>query len=128
MPLCLSASGLSAWIGVQAFTLAWMHSIEKVRWEEDWRVGSEALQIVSARVVGTGAGMEPPADAVFHRGAWHYRPAVAPLAQVLLAHSPYVTGYELCRADGCRPLAEWLPGIPASATIVLSACAPPATD
>lgn len=122
MPLCLSAGAVKAWIGVQAFTLAWMHSIEKVRWEEDWRVGNETLEIVSARVVGTGAGMEPPADAVFRDGAWHYRPSVPPMPQVLLAHSPYTHGFELCFQEGCRPLVEWLPGIPESATLVLSPC------
>lgn len=122
MPLCLTAGAITAWVGVQAFTLAWVHSIEKIRWEEDWRVDNGTLQIVAARVRGAGAGMEPPPDARFSHGAWHYRPALGPQAQVLLAHSPYVAGYELCSPMGCRLLADWLPGLPESATIELSAC------
>lgn len=122
MPLCLTAGAITAWVGVQAFTLAWVHSIEKIRWEEDWRVDNGTLRVVSARVRGTGAGMEPPPDARFRDGVWHYQPAVAALKEVQLAHSPYVAGYELCLPEGCRPLAEWLPGLPESTTIVLSAC------
>lgn len=123
MPLCLSAGAISAWVGVQTFTLAWMHSIEKVRWEEDWQVDRAGLRVVAARIKGTGAGMEPPPDARFADGAWHYTPTVEPQAHVLLAHSPYVAGYELCLSGRCRPLADWLPGIPDTATIVLRACA-----
>ena len=46
MPLCLTAGTITAWVGVQAFTLAWMHSIEKIRWEEDWRVDNGSLRVV----------------------------------------------------------------------------------
>jgi hypothetical protein len=99
-----------------------MHSIEKVRWEEDWRVEGRQLQIVSARIKGSGAGMEPPADAVLLAGAWHYRPAIAPLPRLILAHSPYTSGYDLCSAGVCRPLEGFLPGIEDSTTIVLEPC------
>jgi len=122
MPLCLSAGAIGAWVGVQTFTLAWMHSIEKIRWEEDWRVDRASLQIVGARVRGTGAGMEPPPDARYANGAWHYTPSVGAQETVLLAHSPYTAGYELCLSGACRPLIDWLPGIPDTATIVLRAC------
>ena len=122
MPLCLSVGAIVAWVGVQSFTLAWTHSIEKIRWEEDWQVEKAGLRVVSARVRGAGAGMEPPPDARFSDGAWHYRPSIPALARVLLAHSPYVAGYELCLPNECRPLANWLPGIPETATIELSPC------
>jgi hypothetical protein len=39
-----------------------MHSVEKVEWQEDWRIIISKLKIVDARVKGSGAGMEPPAD------------------------------------------------------------------
>ena len=68
MALCLSAGTLVASLAVQAFTLAWTHSIEKVRWEEDWRIAGDRLEIVAARIRGTGAGMEPPAGAVLQAG------------------------------------------------------------
>ena len=124
MALCLTAGALSASLAIQVFTLAWMHSIEKVRWEEDWRVDGLQLQIVEARVKGSGAGMEPPLDSVFRDGAWHYRPAVAPLSRLNLAHSPYAVGYELCLDNVCQPLAGFLPGITDTATIELEGCRP----
>jgi hypothetical protein len=122
MSLCLAASALSATLAVHSFTLAWTHSIERVRWEEDWRVEGRQLAMVAARIQGFGAGMEPPAGAVLRDGYFHYRPAVAPLDQLTLAHSPYTRGYEFCTDGNCRPLADLLPGIEASATIVLTAC------
>jgi len=124
MSLCLAAGALSATLAVHSFTLAWMHSIEKVRWEEDWQIAGAQLQIVAARVKGFGAGMEPPEGAVLREGYFHYRPAVAAMASLTLAHSPHTRGYELCADGACRPLADFLPGIGTTATIVLTACAP----
>lgn len=124
MPLCLAAGAVSATLAIQGFTLAWMHSIEKIRWEEDWRIEGARLHVVAARIRGTGAGMEPPPGAVLRDGAWHYVPEVSPLAEVVLAHSPYTRGYELCVETGCRPLAEYLPGIAETVTIVVSPCEP----
>ena len=122
MALCLAAGAVSAVLAINSFTLAWMHSIERVRWEEDWRVDAGQLQIVAARIKGSGAGMEPPDDAVLQGGAWHYRPRVAAMDRLTLAHSPYTAGYELCADGACRMLADYLPGIGESATIVLAAC------
>jgi hypothetical protein len=122
MPLCLAAGAVTAALAVESFTLAWTHSIAKTRWEEDWRIEHGMLVIAEARVRGTGAGMEPPPDAVLKDGAWHYKPAVEPLAELRLSHSPYTAGYELCIAGQCRPLAEHLPGAENPSTIVLEAC------
>lgn len=122
MPLCIAAGAVTATLAVESFTLAWTHSIEKVRWEEDWRIEDKTLVIAEARIRGTGAGMEPPADALLKDSAWHYQPAIKPLAQVRLAHSPYTTGYELCVAGRCQPLADHLPGAENPATIVLEPC------
>ena len=123
MPLCLATGAITASLAIQGFTLAWMHSIEKTRWEEDWLVEGGRLRIVAARIQGTGAGMEPPPGAVLRDGALHYVPAIAPLERVALAHSPYTRGYELCLETGCRPLADYLPGIAETATILLEPCA-----
>ena len=121
MPLCLAAGAVTAALAVESFTLAWMHSIEKVRWEEDWRIEDKTLAITEARIRGTGAGMEPPAAAVLKDGVWHYKPAIR-LTQLRLAHSPYTAGYELCIDGNCRPLADRLPGAENPSTIVLEAC------
>jgi hypothetical protein len=120
--ICLSAGALAAVVAAEAFTLAWTHSIEKTRWEEDWRVAAGQLHPVEARIRGSGAGMEPPAGAVLRDGVWHYRPVLPPQAGLRLAHSPYAAAYTLCIAGGCRPLAEHLPGIDNSAVIELRAC------
>ncbi|RDE52551.1 MAG: DUF1850 domain-containing protein [Candidatus Accumulibacter meliphilus] len=126
MPLCLSAGAAATAVtvvAVNAFTLAWMHSIEKTRWEEDWRVEGTLLRVVAARIQGSGAGMEPPADALLRDGSWHYRPSLPPLPQLLLSHSPYAGSYELCVDGGCQPLADYLPGLARQATLRLTACA-----
>ena len=122
MPLCLAAGAVTAALAVESFTLAWTHSIEKVRWEEDWRIEGKTLVITEARIRGTGAGMEPPADAVLKDGVWHYRPRLTPQSQVRLAHSPYAAGYQLCIAGKCGPLTDHLRGADAIATIVLQPC------
>jgi len=120
--LCLSAGALHVALQTQSFTLAWMHSVEKIRWEEDWSIEGKNLHLTSARVKGSGAGMEPPLDAIFKEGAWHYTPHIAPLPRVLLAHSPYTKEYELCIKHTCKPLSSYLPHLPKSATITLEAC------
>jgi len=129
MPLCLAAGAVSVTLAIQSFTLAWTHSIEKVRWEEDWRIEGRQLEIVAARIRGSGAGMEPPPDAALRNGVWHYRPTIAPIDRLTLANSPYTAGYELCSSGACRPLIEHLPSMPKHAgdTVVLTAapCANP---
>ena len=122
MTLCLAAGALSATLAVHAFTLAWTHSIEKTRWEEDWRIESGGLALGEARIRGSGAGMEPPADAVLRDGVWRYRPVLPPQTRLRLAHSPYAGGYELCHDGRCRALASLLPGLPASAVIEVFPC------
>lgn len=128
--ICLAvvglAAGITARLPLPAFTLAWTHSIEKIRWEEDYRVLPSAdgarLQLTEARIRGSGAGMEPPADALLVDGAWHYRPPLLPLERLRLARSDYVADYSLCWNERCHPLAE-LAGPPAAApNVELFAC------
>ena len=67
--LCMGLAGaVWAQLPVAEFTLAWDHSVEKVRWEEDYRVTAAGLLLGEARVRGSGAGMEPPANAVLRDG------------------------------------------------------------
>lgn len=120
--LCLSAGALTASLALSQFTLAWTHSIEKIRWEEDWRIAGPTLTIEQARIRGSGAGMEVPVGAVFARGIWRYVPALPPLPELQLTHSPYAAGYELCTAAGCTPLASHLPGLDNTTTILLKPC------
>lgn len=146
LALCLALAGepagaAHAWATVlptATATLAWTHSIEKIRWEEDWAVTSPpapsggashtaalGVAITEARIRGTGAGMEIPEGAVLRDGVWHYRPALPPLPAVRLTQSPYVAPYTLCAAGDCRPLPGWLAGggaIPDNAVIELRPC------
>ena len=124
MSLCLAAGAASAVLAIEGFTLAWMHSIEKIRWEEDWRIEGKTLVITEARIRGNGAGMEPPAGSVLKDGVWHYRPALPPQTALRLTHSPYTSGYELCVEGRCRPLADHLPGIDNNVVIELRECPP----
>jgi hypothetical protein len=120
MSLCIIAAGKTAILAVSAFTLSWTHSVEKTRWEEHWRVAAGGLQIVEARVQGSGAGMEPPDGAVFDQGWWSYGPDLGPQAELALAASGTTGGgWRLCSSKGCLTL-----GDKAGATVTLRPCDP----
>jgi hypothetical protein len=105
MSVCLVAAGKATMVAVSAFTLAWTHSVEKTRWEEDWRLTPSGLQLVEARVQGSGAGMEVPDGAMLKDGAWAYAPDLPPQAALLLARSGATgQGWELCSEKGCREI------------------------
>ncbi|WP_349572466.1 DUF1850 domain-containing protein [Azotobacter salinestris] len=107
--LCLGLAGtLWAQLPVPAFTLAWTHTIEKIRWEEDYRVTPEGLLLGEARVRGSGAGMEIPDGAVLEDGSWRYRRALPPLQPLRLGRTPEAGDYQLCFDGRCHALAEWL--------------------
>lgn len=97
-----------AYVPVPAFTLAWDHSIEKIRWEEDYRVSAEGLLLGEARVKGSGAGMEIPYGAELREGSWHYQRQLPPLQPLRLGRTPEAGDYQLCDVHGCRPLSDWL--------------------
>lgn len=113
--LALAAQPAAAPVFVPAerFTLAWTHSIEKVRWEEDYEValrgGALALLAVAARVRGSGAGMEPPAGAVLRDGWYEFAPARRVHGELALTRSPYTADYDFCAGGACRPLSALLP-------------------
>jgi hypothetical protein len=123
--LCLAAAALSVALPLQGFTLAWTHSIEKVRWEEDYRIVGSRLQLVEARIRGIGAGMEPPENAVLRDGVWHYRPALPLLPRLNLARSGYVVDYELCWEAACRPLADIAGPVDSAPLVELFPCGSP---
>jgi hypothetical protein len=102
-------------VPVTEFTLVWTHSIEKVRWEEDYAVrldavrGQPALHAVQARVRGSAAGMEPPPDAVLRQGWYHYTPAIIDPPELRLTRSEFTPDYEVCMQGRCQPMADWMP-------------------
>jgi hypothetical protein len=87
-----------------AGTLRWRHSIEKIWWEEEYTAEPGGVRLRTARVRGSGAGMEPPPDAHFAHGVWVYRPNRL-LPKVVLTHSSFVAPYEWCDVGNrCRAL------------------------
>ena len=116
--LCLTAAGKVATIAATAFTLSWTHSVQKTRWEEHWRLTPAGLEIVEARVQGSGAGMDPPEGSVLEDGWWIYRPNLPPQARLVLAASGATGGgWELCAAGKCMEI-----GASAGEPVEIAAC------
>jgi hypothetical protein len=102
MALCLIAAGKTTVLAGSLFTLSWTHSVERTRWEEDWRITPAGLEILEARIRGSGAGMEPPESSVLRDGWWVYRPALPAQRQVTLAQSAATgEGWTLCAQGSC---------------------------
>ncbi len=115
--LCLAALGgavLAALPG-SSFTLAWTHSVARTEWREDWRAEDGRLVLAEARITGTGAGMEPPADARREGRWWVWVPDLAPQERILLAASAFTDDHTLCAGGLCRPLAAWTGAAPGAA-------------
>jgi len=114
---------------VTEFTLAWTHSIEKVRWEEDYAVrldavsGQPLLHAVQARVRGSAAGMEPPPDAVLRQGWYHYTPTITTPPELRLTRSEFTPDYEVCVQGRCEPLSDRMASD--SGVTLLKACLKP---
>jgi len=106
--LCLASAGAVKTLAVAAFTLVWTHSIEKVDWQEDWRVTPQGLELLHARVKGSGAGMEPPPDARLVGGWFVWDLHRPPLPEVVLGNSGAAGEWRLCEGGACRTLSEIL--------------------
>jgi hypothetical protein len=118
--VCLVAGAVAAVLMGDGFTLSWTHSVEKVEWQEDYRVIDGRLTLETARVKGSGAGMEPPDGAVRRDGWWEYHPRRS-LDRLRLARSDAAGDYRLCRAGACVPLTDLVRGATA-ATVEIFAC------
>ena len=108
LSLCLISAGVTKTLALAAFTLVWTHSIEKIDWQEDWRVTPHGLELVEARVKGSGAGMEPPPDARLVDGWFQWQPKRAPMPEVVLGNSALAGEWRLCRDGKCRTLSDIL--------------------
>jgi hypothetical protein len=124
LSLCLASAGVVKTLSVAAFTLAWTHSIERVDWQEDWRIAPSGLELVQARVKGLGAGMEPPPDARLVDGWFQWQPNRAPMPELLLGNSGAAGEWRLCSDGNCQTLSEIF-GHPIGADVInMSACDP----
>lgn len=107
--LCLGLAGVVwASLPAPAFTLAWNHTIEKIRWEEDYQVTAKGLVLGEARVKGSGAGMEIPEGAELRNGSWHYRRQLPPMQPLRVGRTPEAGDYQLCIDQRCQLLSYWL--------------------
>lgn len=98
-------------VPVIRFTLAWTHSIEKVRWEEDYAVvpaleagRAPLLQLLKARVRGSAAGMEPAADAILRDGWYEYTPQQRAVSELRLTRSEFTPDYDWCVNGQCQAM------------------------
>lgn len=120
--LCLASAGVVKMLSVAAFTLAWTHSVEKTAWQEDWRTTPRGLELVRARVKGSGAGMEPPPEARLVEGWFRWSPQRAPLAEVVLGNSGAAGEWRICSDGQCRTLSDIFGHDIGPATITMSVC------
>ena len=122
MSLCLASAGAVKALSLAAFTLVWTHSIAKVDWQEDWRVTPAGLELVQARVKGTGPGMEPPPEARLVDGCFQWRPKRAPMPEVVLGNSGAAGEWRLCSDGQCKTLSD-IVGHPIDANVTtMSVC------
>ena len=124
LSLCLASAGAVKTLSIAAFTLAWTHSIEKIEWQEDWRVTPQGLQLVQARVKGFGAGMEPPPEARLIDGWFQWQPQRAAMPEVMLGNSGAAGEWRLCRDGQCRTLSEIFGHEVGANVTTMSACEP----
>jgi hypothetical protein len=122
LSLCLASAGVVKTLSIAAFTLAWTHSIEKTDWQEDWRVTPQGLELVQARVKGSGAGMEPPAEARLINGWFRWRPKFAPMPEVVLGNSGAAGEWRLCHDGSCRTLSDIFGHPVGTDTTTMKAC------
>jgi hypothetical protein len=125
MAVCIVAGGVVTTLAINAFTVAWMHSIEHIRWEEDYRVEGPMLHLVEARVQGSGAGMDPQPGSRFENGVWHYVPPLPLLPEIRLSRSNYTAGYDFCHDGKCQPLKQLAPAAKLGEVIEVKSCEGP---
>jgi hypothetical protein len=120
--ICLLVAGaLRATLPGPEFTLAWEHSVEKIRWDERYRLEGQSLTLIEARVEGSGAGMEAPAGAELRDGRWSWQPN-STHAELRLTRSTYAADYTLCSAGQCASLGTWTGATAQGAVVTVRPC------
>ena len=104
MTACLAAGAMVLHLTAGIFSLHWTHSVERVAWEEDWSVSDSTLRLDQFRIKGSGAGMEPGADAVWRDG-WWVSPGHLQVPSLRLSASGATQGgWTLCADGACHTL------------------------
>jgi hypothetical protein len=106
--ICLIVAGVvRATLPGPDFTLAWEHSVEKIRWEERYRLNGDQLKLSEARIEGNGAGMESPPGARLQDGHWVWQPQ-SMHDELRLTRSTFTRDYMLCSEGRCADLGDWV--------------------
>ncbi|MFD0859419.1 DUF1850 domain-containing protein [Roseovarius aquimarinus] len=109
---CLMVGAASLMLAAPTFELSWTHSVERVAWQEEWRIDEGMLTLTTARVRGSGAGMEPGEGATLRNGWWEWPGAVTVPTLTLAASGATGGGWTLCTGEGeCREIGAE-PGAP----------------
>jgi hypothetical protein len=120
--ICLTAGALAATLQATAFTLVWTHSVQKTEWQEDWQLTPRGLQITMARVMGSGAGMDPPPEAKRRDDWWEWAPQRPPLGELVLGNSGAAGEWRVCTAGDCRTLSQVMGGPIGPHVTLVKAC------
>lgn len=122
MALCVIGAGETTRIAATLFSLSWIHSVEKIPWQEYWQIAPGALVVTEARIKGSGAGMEPPADAALIDGWYVWRPTDPVRTEIVLRNVPNISPWTICFDGGRCSTFEALLGREAD-PITLKPCA-----
>lgn len=109
MALCLAGGAVAVRIAAAAFTLSWTHTVERIPWQEDWRIEDDRLVLETVRLKGSGAGMEPAPGARLVDGWYVWHPPSDTRSEIMLrrADTSIAGDWHLCtKAEGCRDLAD----------------------
>lgn len=104
MSVCIASATLAMGVAVNAFSLHWTHSVEKIEWSETWVIEGVDLVLQLASVRGSGAGMEPPEDAIYRDGRWEYLVPRRVRSLNLAVSGATVGGWQWCAAGHCEDL------------------------
>lgn len=97
MGACLMIGAKAMMLTAATFTLSWTHSVEKTGWAETYQVTPAGLVLTEARVMGSGAGMDPGDGATLEGAWWVWTPDLPPLPELVLAASgATVGGWTIC--------------------------------
>ena len=115
---CLAVGAMVLALSSPTFQLSWTHSVEHSGWQEEWRVTAAGLSLDTARVRGSGAGMEPGPGARLKDGWWEWQSDLVVPSLILAASGATDGGWTLCDTSGaCRDL-----GAEAAGPILIKPC------
>lgn len=103
---CLAVGATILMLTTPDFQLSWTHSVEHVEWQEDWHIDGSTLSLTTARVRGSGAGMEPGDNAQLKNGWWEWSGHLRVPSLILAASGSTGAGWKLCADGYCLVVGE----------------------